>query len=280
MNSLLPHIYWMLPDATTDRPILGVVSGKEASLLVDAGNSPAHARLLLSELAKLRITPPKWVALTHWHWDHIFGLHTLDLPAFSSFDTRCKIEEQAGLDWSDEALDQRVEVGSEIAFCRDNIKRELPDRVGLILQTPEIAYESQVEVNLGGVTCQMVNVGGDHDAGSSVIFVPESRFLFLGDCLAEDYYHGVPKYRVEKLFPLIDRLLAFDAEWFLESHSDHPLSRKRMLEETAFLKTIGNEVDRLNGDREAVLASLPRLTGRSQDSDMAEIASAFIAGRL
>jgi glyoxylase-like metal-dependent hydrolase (beta-lactamase superfamily II) len=65
------RIYWLPPDGDTDRPVLGVIAGSHSSLIVDAGASVAHARLLLDQVAQLDIAPVRYLFLTHWHWDHV-----------------------------------------------------------------------------------------------------------------------------------------------------------------------------------------------------------------
>ncbi len=274
-----PHVYWLPPEARTDRPVLGAVAGRQATLIVDAGNSPAHASLFLGELAKLAIAPPRFLALTHWHWDHVFGMATFDLPVIAASETRRKVAELAELDWSDEALDKRVLAGTEIEFCRDMLKLELPDRRGLVLRAPDISFDTRIELDLGGVTCQLVQVGGDHDPGSTIVYVPEDKLMFIGDCLGKDVYHGPPHYTTAKLFPLLDRLLAYDAEIYLEGHTPEPIPRKQMIADAELLKTIGREVDRLGPDRLAILSALQARFGEPLQPDHLEIVEAFLAGR-
>jgi glyoxylase-like metal-dependent hydrolase (beta-lactamase superfamily II) len=278
LNQVSQHVYWLSPDSTTDRPVLGAIAGEEATLLVDAGNSPAHARLFLEELGKLAIPSPRYLVITHWHWDHVFGAHTLNLPTFASLETRRIVTHMARLDWSDAALDKRVEEGSEIAFCRDNIKAELPERKDLALKAPDVAFSARVELDLGGVTCQLVHVGGDHASDSSVIYAVEDRVLFYGDCLGEDYYSGEPSYTTRKLFPLIDLLLSFDAEFYLEGHAPEPQSRQRFVEDVELLRVIGRVVDRIGTDRKAVLETLETRFGAPLSEDVIDIVNAFLAG--
>ncbi len=272
------HVRWLSPDPATDRPVLGVVSGAHASLIVDAGNSPAHAELLLDQLAGLALPPPQYLVLTHWHWDHIFGAQTLDLLTIAHQETRRIVAHLAGLDWGDKALDARVASGEEIAFCRDNIKKELPDRRGLVIKVPEISFSAQVELDLGGVTCQIVNVGGDHSPNSSVVYVPQDKILFFGDCLSEDYYSGAPSYSAAKLYPLIDTLLGFDAEHFFGGHTDALLSRQEVIADTQQLRMIGDAVLHAGGDRAAALSALRTRLGEDLNNDQMEILDAFLAG--
>lgn len=274
LQKLSPHVYWLPPDERTDRPILGAVAGERATLLVDAGNSPAHARLLLDEITRLELPPPQFLVLTHWHWDHVFGTAAINLPAFAHPETKRRIEEMAGLDWSDAALDERVAAGLEIAFCRDMLKVELPDRSGLTLRPPEISFSDRIELDLGGITAQLIHVGGDHAGDSIIVFVPADRVAFISDCLAPDLYQQPPCYTTARLFPLIDRLLSCEADFYLFGHYPEPMPRAELIAYTTRLRTIGQAVDRIGLNRAAILAEL----GQPLDEDDLEDLACFLAG--
>jgi len=278
LNQITKHVYWLAPDETTDRPILGAIVGRQSTLIVEAGNSPAHASLLLDKLAKIDIARPKYVALTHWHWDHVFGSSAFDLPIFAHRETKHFIEEMAQLDWSDETLDKRVEQGTEIEFCRDMIKAEWPDRTDLKFKPPDISFDTYVEFDLGGVTCRLKHVGGDHSADSSVVHVLEDKVVFLGDCLYEDLHHGPPNYTSRKLFPLIDEILNCNADYYLFAHNPEPTPRVEMIKFTGLLKSIGQAIDRLGDNREQILQRLQEMGVGSLDEERIEIVDAFLAG--
>ncbi len=274
LKQLTPHVYWLSPDATTDRPVLGAVAGRERTLIVDAGNSPAHAQLLLQELSKIEIPPSAFVALTHWHWDHVFGTSAFDLPTFAHAETRRMVAEMAQWDWGDEALDRRVEQGVEIAFCRDNIRAELPDRCGLAIRVPEIAFTDRAGIDLGGVCCEVVHVGGDHAADASVVYVAEDRVMFLGDCLGPDLYSGEPSYTTGKLFPLLDRLLSYHVDWYLEAHAPAPISKAGLAQYAGLCRLVGEAVAEVGPDR----ARLQQRLAAVWDDEVAELADGFLAG--
>ena len=128
LGQISERVYWFSPDETTDRPTLGAVVGNDATLVVDAGNSTTHAQLFLDALAEKGVLHPKYLVLTHWHWDHVFGTDAFDSLIIASQETAQIVAEMVTQDWSDVALDQRVADGVEIEFCRDMIKKELPDR--------------------------------------------------------------------------------------------------------------------------------------------------------
>jgi glyoxylase-like metal-dependent hydrolase (beta-lactamase superfamily II) len=271
-----PHVSFLEPDERTDRPVLGVIAGAERTLIVDAGNSAAHVELLLRHLAAARIAPPGLAAITHWHWDHVFGIAALGVPTFAHVETRRIVSEMASLDWSDEALDRRVEQGLEIAFCRDMIRAELPDRTGLVLRPPDIGFTERVEIDLGGIECHVVHVGGDHSADSSIVYVPEDRIAFLGDCLSPDIHRGV--YTAAKALRLMDRLLALDADLYLEGHATAPMTRAE-LQGYARLFASVVRLTQEETDRAAVLRQLQEHLGTELNEEHLKIVDAFLTGK-
>ena len=279
LNALTPHVFWLPPDPRTDRPVLGVVAGARATLVVDAGNSPAHAALLLAGLAERGLRPPDFLALTHWHWDHVFGTGAFAAPAFASRETQRVVRVMAGLDWSDAALDARVAAGTEIPFCRDMIKAELPDRAGLVIRPPAIAFETAVELDLGGVTCRIMHVGGDHAPDASVVQVVEDGVCFVADCLGDDLYHGPRRLTMGEFFPLLDRLLALPVEIFLEGHNPEPRPRAALAADAEVYRAIGRLAYDSPPDREALLARLPSVLGRPPAEDHVDMLDAYLAGR-
>jgi glyoxylase-like metal-dependent hydrolase (beta-lactamase superfamily II) len=181
-------------------------------------------------------------------------------------------------DWSDEALDQRVREGLEIEFCRDMLKLELPDRSNLVIRPPDIAFKDELTVHLGDIICQLIHVGGDHAHDSTVAFVPEDRLMFLGDCIYDDLHHGPRRVTTKKLLPLYQRLLSYNADYYLPSHHSEPVTRQALAEECALLTKIGQTVERLGDNRESILAALPQALGCPLEADHVEIADAFLAG--
>lgn len=123
LTKISDRLYYLPPVQETDRPILGALVGKEKTMLIDAGNSSQHASLFLRQLGEIGIQSDLLV-LTHWHWDHVFGMREIPVPSISCKETAGKIKEMQSLSWEDEDLDQRVEEGTEIPFCADAIKKE------------------------------------------------------------------------------------------------------------------------------------------------------------
>ena len=280
LHRLTERVYYLQADSRTDRPLLGVVVGDHGSLLVDAGNSGAHARLLASSLAEVGVAEPRYLLLTHWHWDHVFGAAFFDVPTIAHIETTRVLREMAQLDWRDDALDQRVAEGREIAFCRDMMKLELSEaeRTALHLRVPDLAFAECIEVELGGVRCRIEHVGGDHASDASVVYVPEERVLFVGDCLYPAIYASPAYFSRARLLPLLERVLAYDADWYLYGHHPEPVTRHEFEQETELMRTISDLVTSLGANRVAVDEALQQLLGGLLNEDQLELVELFVAG--
>jgi glyoxylase-like metal-dependent hydrolase (beta-lactamase superfamily II) len=215
------HVYW-LPPGPPDRPSLAAVVGARRTLMLDAGSSAVHSRLFLDGLAAEAVGPPGFVVLTHSHWDHVFGAVELAVPVVAHKLTADALGELAATDWSDGALDRRVAAGEASPEHAANVKEELPSPRTVRIAPADIVFHVELDFDLGDVAVQVRHVGGDHAADSSVMYVEPDRVLFLGDCLYEAPSGG---YTAERLARLTVAVLAFDAELYVEGHSETVLSR-------------------------------------------------------
>ncbi|MBE2183399.1 MAG: MBL fold metallo-hydrolase [Anaerolineae bacterium] len=277
LQKLTNHIYWM-PPAPPDRPSLCAVVGERFTLMLDAASSDAHARLFLDQLAQNGIASPRLIALTHWHWDHVFGAAEIGVPIIAHRLTAQELAIQAAYEWTDSTLDQRVLDGLEIAFCADNIKLELPEPRNVRIPLPNILLDDTLDIDLGGVTCHLRHVGGDHAADSVVAYIPEDRLLFLGDSLYDAVYTPVRHYTTARLFPLLNKLLAFEAQLYIEGHTDKMLTRAEIEAIAAKMRLAGDLIAELGTDEAAILAAARLRTGAEPDEDMTYFVKGLIAG--
>jgi glyoxylase-like metal-dependent hydrolase (beta-lactamase superfamily II) len=230
INQAADGVWWSMPDSSTDRPLLGAVAGTEATLWVDAGASPAHASAFLQALSAHGLPPVRYVVYTHWHWDHVWGGSELEAryqPTFIAHElTRDKIRAQARLRWDDASMEERFRAGDESAPSFEHMKAELPSRADLVLVPPTVSFRQQLEIDLGGVSCSVEHVGGDHSSDSALVHVRERKVLFMGDALYTSFYAVGKHYTRQTIFQLLERVLSFDAEIFLLGHAPFPLARE------------------------------------------------------
>ncbi|PRO65508.1 MBL fold metallo-hydrolase [Alkalicoccus urumqiensis] len=246
------RIVYLTPVEETDRPILAAVQGKSRTLLIDAGNSEDHVRLFLDHLTRLGIPAPTLAAITHHHWDHIFGMAALTrTPTIATAQTAREIERMKQYMWDDASLDKRVEEGTEISFCADAIKKEFPHERSIRVVTPTITFEQQSEIDLGDVHVTLQHVGGDHSPDGLTAYVHEEKTLFLGDALAPDMYAPSWRFTPEKTISMLDKMEAFDAETYVISHWK-PVTKEVFQEEADLLRFTAEQMIEHHGDEAEV----------------------------
>ncbi|MFE8699922.1 MBL fold metallo-hydrolase [Cytobacillus sp. FJAT-54145] len=271
------RFWYMSPVSDTDRPILGLVVGENKSLMIDAGNSEAHSTLFLQKIEEHNLLLPSMVVLTHWHWDHIFGLSALDMVSISSKQTKEEMEKLIPYSWSDDALDRRVKEGVEIEFCANAIKQEYGQERNIQIVLPDISIEHRLEIDLGGVTCVLEHVGGDHSPDSVVIYVKEEKILFLGDSIYPDIYSDKRRYTIQNTLRLLEALEKYDAETFILSHWK-AVSKEEYEQEVSLLKMVANLTEQFQGSIEDITRVYEQKIKRPLNEDELETIQYFVNG--
>lgn len=279
LKKLSERFWYQTPVSETDRPILGAVVGNDLTLMIDAGNSEDHATYFLEELSKNGIPRPSLAVITHWHWDHIFGLSALDFPSISSKETKTKMKELIPFDWTDEALNDRVKKGIEIEFCAAAIKQEFQEHRDIHIKLPTVTFDKKVEIDLGGVTCILQQVGGDHSSDSIVVYIKEEKTLFLSDCIYANMYAPKNNYTVLNTLRLLDILDTFDAETYILSHW-RPVTKKEYQQEVNTLRSIAKLTEKFKGKKQAITEAYIEQNSRELNEDELETIEFFVNGYM
>ena len=280
LRRISDRVYW-LPPGPPDRPSLCAVVGERRTLMLDAGASAAHARLFLDGLAAEGVAPPGYVALTHSHWDHVFGATEVGAHVIAQALTAEALTELAATDWSDAALERRVAAGVVSPGHAANVKEELPSPREVRVAPAEIVFRDGLDVELGGVTVRVRHVGGDHASDSCVMYVEPDRVLFLGDCL---YDSPDGRLTPELVFPLHDAVRGFGAELYIDGHDEAVIPRATLEALAVKVRHAESTVRRIAAqgtlpEEETALAKVREQTGEDPDEDMVLFVRAFIAGR-
>lgn len=211
-HQITASIYISDNEELNDRPRLGYIKGSKYSVMIDAGNSPAHAQLFLDELKMKDLKTPDFVILTHWHWDHVYGLSHLDIPSICSAKTQAKLIEMSQWQWDPISMEARLISGEDIEFCDSCIKVEYEDPKHIQVKTADIIFDKFLNIDLGDLNCLILRVDNDHAEDSSVIFIPEEKVIFLGDITSPNYHKGPEHYTLDGITKLMDALeeLKFD----------------------------------------------------------------------
>ena len=264
LMQITEHVWYMPREEDHYRPALGYVCSGPKSMVIDTGNSPEHISDMYGYIRSQAMPDPSFSMVTHWHWDHVFGMSSSPAKSLANSLTNERLINMQHWDWSDSALNSRVAAGLEIPAFAESIRKEVPMRHSFKVTSTDISFDSRINVRLEDLMIELHHVGGPHSEDSTVAFVPQDKVLFLGDCYREDIYTGGGSIRLGELKLLLKRLETFDAEWFVPSHED-PIRKEDFMKKMDEIAAIGEVV----GDADELTEGKDRLAA-AQKRDLTE----------
>lgn len=250
-EQLSEHIWVQHAEHETDRPLLAAIAGANRTVLLDAGASPAHAAQFRRNLSERGLWQPDFLVLTHWHWDHTFGMSEWQIPVITVRETKERLRLLRGLSWTDEALDDLVQRQVISEASANHIRLEYRNERNIEIMEPDILFEHKMILELGGVECELHHVGGDHSEDCCFLYVKEDKTLFLGDALGPSVYGGPNRYSSSHFFRLMEEIFRYDAQIFVESHA-HPAGEAEFRQDIGRYVQLARFVEEYRRDREQI----------------------------
>ena len=173
------HVY-AIPDGRVNLvPNIGIIVGNRATLVVDAGMGPRNGETVLRELAKVSKNADLYFTTTHFHPEHVTGVQ-----AFPANTRIIRSEAQ------EEELKQK-----QPEFIK-NFSKRTPEIKALLQDVkprpPDILFDRELKLDLGGVTARVFLVGPGHTRGDTAIYVEEDKVLFTGDVVVNRFFPIFP----------------------------------------------------------------------------------------
>jgi glyoxylase-like metal-dependent hydrolase (beta-lactamase superfamily II) len=190
-------------------PNIAIVVGSSATLVVDTGLGPSNGATIARVVAKLAPGNRKlFLTTTHFHPEHASGE-----AGFPS-----------GTILIRNAVQQReMELhGKEMV---DMFASRSEQQKGLLsnasLRAPDITFESEARVDLGGVTARLLWFGGAHTKGDELTFVEPDRTLVSGDVVQNKVVPGIygDGGTPASWLAVLDKVMALNALHVLPDHS-------------------------------------------------------------
>ena len=182
LNRMTERI-WVYPyEEERDRPNLSYIHGDRWSLAVDAGHSAEHTREFYAALEEAGLPLPALTVLTHWHWDHTFGMHAVHGLCAANERTNHYLD----------LFRKRLETEGTAFFLEmdESIRREYADGKPVTVTKADLSFRGEMLLDAGNCPVRIFQAEAPHTDDSTLIEVPGEKTLILGDCTCGPFPDG------------------------------------------------------------------------------------------
>ncbi|MGW4461912.1 MBL fold metallo-hydrolase [Micromonospora sp. NPDC004704] len=224
LRHLAGRVWWYPHDEDPDNVQGGVavIADDAGSVLVDAGNSPGHARRIRAAIEAAGLPAVRQLVYTHHHWDHVWGACAWPEVEVIGHRAGARIlAEEALRPWSHPYLRTEVEANPLLGPSFRGRAWAMPDWTGFAVIPPHTEFDDTLTLPSG---VELRHVGGRHAEDSTVVGVPDSGVLLLGDCFYPPPWHlrqPGDGHDVGLVRRLLDERVTGRFDWYVDSH-DHP----------------------------------------------------------
>ena len=190
-------------------PNIAIVVGNRATLVVDTGLGPRNGATIARVVAKLAPGNQKlFLTTTHFHPEHAGG--EAGFPAGTIL-IRNAVQQREMEAHGQEVID--LFAGRSAQF------KEL--LANATLRSPDVAFEQEARLDLGGVTARLLWFGGAHTKGDQLTLIEPDRTLISGDVVQNKVVPsifrdgGTPS----SWLAVLDRIAALNVLHVLPTHS-------------------------------------------------------------
>jgi len=200
LTKVSEHVY-----ALVGWPNIGIVVGDRATLVIDTGLGERNGATIMRVEQKLARGPILYLTTTHYHSEHVTGEQAF--PA-NTILIRPAVQQ--------EELKQRLP--GHMARFRVMSQQNKELLADVRMRTPDILFNGEMKLDLGGVTARLFLLGPAHTQGDMLIFVEEDSVLLPGDIVESKLFPIMPEEStmkgwiavLDKLEPLKPKLIVPD----------------------------------------------------------------------
>jgi glyoxylase-like metal-dependent hydrolase (beta-lactamase superfamily II) len=237
------HVY-----AIVGFPNIAFVIGRRATLVVDTGMGPRNGAAVVREVQKLAHNPLLYLTTTHFHPEHAMGEQ--------AFPPNTLLIRPAA---QQEELEKR---GAEYIERFSKMSAENKELLkGVKLRKPDIVFDKEAKLDLGGVTARLLWLGAAHTIGDELIFVQEDKTLISGDIVQSKQIPFIPNSdsSVKNWLAILDQLAPLAPRFVVPDHG--ALGDGSLIgQEKAFLSTFHKRALELNRQGTTVDQAVQTLT--------------------
>ena len=168
------HVY-----AIVGFPNIAIVVGSRSTLVVDTGMGPKNGAVIVREVQKLTKNTALYLTTTHFHPEHSAGEQ-----AFPPQTILIRNSAQQG------EMNRRGQEYLDLFSSRSAQSKELLQ--GVKLRNPDIVFDREAKLDLGGVTARLFWLSAAHTQGDELIFVEPDGTLIPGDIVQNKQVPNMP----------------------------------------------------------------------------------------
>lgn len=226
------NLYYLEHRINTDRPNIGYILINGIGIMIDAGTSKKHVKSFFKALKHNNLPLPKYTVLTHYHWDHSFGLKYTNTTKIGLTTTNEKLiylkEKLEKYNLKKLIQDKDIE-----PFSSDHITYEYKHKI-VSLDLLDITFDNEYIIE----NIKLLEFPSNHTLDTLIVFDEKNKVIFLGDSLCGkiiDYDFIEDKDIILEQIKLLEKL---DFNIAIESHND-PITKELLIKELhAKIKTI------------------------------------------
>jgi glyoxylase-like metal-dependent hydrolase (beta-lactamase superfamily II) len=188
-------------------PNVAIVVGSRATLVVDTGLGERNGATVMRAEQKLAKGPILYLTTTHYHSEHTTGEQAFPASAIIIRNTA-----------------QQEEMNKSVAGHIEVFKKMSAQNMDLLqnvkFRPPDVVFDREAKLDLGGVTARMFYVGPAHTKGDELIFVEEDSVLIPGDIVQKDIFPIMPNAdaSVKGWLSILDNVVALHPKFIVPDH--------------------------------------------------------------
>jgi glyoxylase-like metal-dependent hydrolase (beta-lactamase superfamily II) len=205
-------------------PNVVFVIGSRATLVVDTGLGERNGATVMRAEQKLAKGPILYLTTTHYHSEHTTGDQAFPTNTILIRNSVQQEEMNKG-------------VGAHMDAFRKMSAQNLDLLQNVKFRPPDVLFDREAKIDLGGVTARLFYVGPAHTKGDELIFVEEDSVLIPGDIVQKDIFPIMPNAdaSVKGWLSILDNVEALHPKFIVPDHGAAIVDASQIGTERAYI---------------------------------------------
>ncbi len=205
-------------------PNVVYVIGSRATLVVDTGLGERNGVTVMHAEQKLAKGPTLYLTTTHYHSEHTTGEQAFPANTIIIRNSAQQEEMNKG-------------VGAHMEAFRKISAQNLDLLQNVKFRAPDVLFDREAKIDLGGVTARLFYVGPAHTKGDELIFVEEDSVLIPGDIVQKDIFPIMPNAdaSVKGWLAILDNIETLHPKFIVPDHGAPIVDASQIATQRAYL---------------------------------------------